>query len=122
MTPEDKAALIEKRSKDERVLIYKALLNGVPVWRVTETFRRSDKEVMDIFRFVSRMITEYCFERKMPLPACDAIAVAQKYRRALLSLLTKVNLDKQPAFGKILNEKVNPGNAMNVLGEMAMRG
>ncbi len=121
MTPNERAAVIARRSRDERVLIYSNLLNNVPVFRVMEVFRKSEKEVMDIFRSVSRTLTEYCFERKLPPVPCEAITVAQRSKRILLPLLVKVNLDKQPAFSRIRNEKINPGNAMGVLGEMTMK-
>jgi hypothetical protein len=46
LSAEEKKSLIERRNKDERVLIYRNLLMNVPVWRVMEIFRKSEKEVM----------------------------------------------------------------------------
>lgn len=109
------AALMEKRQRDERVLIYRNLLNGIPVWRLMEMFHKSEKEVMDIFIFVSRRLREYCFKRRMPTVFCDCIATAQKEKMALLPLLTKLNLDKQPLMGKMVQERLPNGVSQDIM-------
>ena len=120
MNDAEKALIVESRSKDERVLIYSNLLNGVPVWKVMETFRKSEKEVMDVFRHVSRAVVHYCFKRKMPPVFCDGIPVAQKFKRTILPLLTKVNLDKDAT--KVTHNALGAHDANSVLREMAVRG
>ncbi len=119
-TDAERAALIERRSKDERVLIYSNLLNGVPVWKLMETFHKSDKEIMDVFRLVSRAVIHYCFKRKMPPVFCDGIAVAQKHKRTILPLLTKINLDKDST--KVTHNQLGAQDAGGVLCEMAIKG
>jgi hypothetical protein len=109
MSPEEKTALMARREKDERVLIYRNLLNGLPVWKVMEVFRKSEKDVMDTFRLVSRRVEEYVFQRRLPPVYCDCIAVAQKSKDMLLSLLPKLNLDKPAALGRLTHNKFSGG-------------
>jgi hypothetical protein len=40
--------------KDERALVFMNLMNGVPVCQVARDFRKSEPDVMHIFRFILR--------------------------------------------------------------------
>lgn len=101
---------------DERALIFKNLVTGVPLWQVMRDFRKNDQqEVMAIFRFVLQKAKSYCFERKMPPLFCDTIEETHKHRILLLTVLPKLNLNKPPKFSKIFNENFTHENA-SILG------
>lgn len=123
MTPEEKETL-EKRRLDARVQIYRYLLNGVPVEKVMAGFGKTEREVMDIFRLVSRALYEYCFRRKQPLNVIDCVATAVRQKGQLMPLLTKVNLDRGSAYGKLVQENIKSGASqdfvMDLLHEMAV--
>ena len=115
MTPEERTSLLARRAADERVLIYRNLLSGIPVWKVMEVFRKSEKEVMDIFRLVTQRLEEYCFQRKMSPLFCDCIATAQRLKMTLLPLLTKINLDKPTGVGKMIKTRLPNGVASDIV-------
>lgn len=118
LSPEQRA-IVEAREKDERVLVYRNLLDGVPVWKVMEVFRKSEKEIMDIFRHVSAALMHYSLLRHMPPVFSDAIAVAQKQKRYLLPLITKVNLDKPIA--RVTHNNIGIGETGGALRDMAVK-
>lgn len=123
MTPEQKE-IHAKRGMDVRVQIYRYILNGVPVSKITVGFKKSEKEVMDIFRHISRLLYEYCFRRKRPMTIIDCIATAQRHRHELMPLLTRIDVDKGSGLGKVLHENLNSGVSqdivMDLLHEMAV--
>lgn len=111
--PEDKDkaarahAVIATRMLDERVLIFRNLLNGVPAWQVARDFhKQSEQEVMCIFNFILRKIRSRRLERmEPPIPGCTVDEV-RKSRLLCLSIVPKLNLDKDPKFAKVIYEEL----------------
>lgn len=103
---------------DPRALIFSNLLNGVPVAHVARDFGKSENEVLQTFGFVLRKIKSYAFERKMPSILASSVAEAKRYRITCLSILPKLNLDKEPKFKQIHNEIITPDNVMSVARNM----
>jgi hypothetical protein len=98
------AAVIETRLKDDRALIFSNLLNGVPVWQVCRDFHRTESDVMNIFRFILRKIKSRRLERMEPPIVGNAISEIQKQRIAVLTILPKLNLDKDPLYKNVFHE------------------
>lgn len=86
---------------DERKLIFQNLVMGAPMPEIMKAFRKSEKEVMDVFTFVSRKINSYRFERMQPFVRCDTIRHAQQNPALLLYTLERLDLDKDPRFKMI---------------------
>lgn len=104
---------------DFRALIFKNLLNGVPVGQVCRDFHKTEPEVMQIFSYVLRKVKSYCFLRstsKVALPTISAgtLEEAKRYRVQCLSVLPKLNLNKSPEFKDIHNEILTPDNVLQV--------
>ncbi len=103
---------------DTRALIFSNLLNGVPVGQVAREFKRSEREIMQIFSFILRKIKSYCFLRQTfkgyPVITAATIDEAKRYRITCLSVLPNLKLDKEPQFKDIQSEIVTPDNAMSV--------
>jgi hypothetical protein len=100
---------------DERALIFKNLLCGVPVWEVARAFHKNTEgEVMAAFNFVLKKAKSYCFERKMPPIFADSVEDAKKHRIVLLTVLPKLNLNKEAKFSKIFNEPF-PGDNYGIM-------
>lgn len=103
---------------DNRALIFANLLNGVSAAQVAQAFhKQSEDEVLQIFGFILRKIKSYCFLRArqknaLPLIIANDVKTAQKYRLTCLSVLPKLNIDKEPQFRDIHNEIVNHDNVM----------
>jgi hypothetical protein len=78
-----------KHLADVRRLIFVNLANGVQVPDVMVAYRLSEKEVLDHFRFVSRKIWGYRFERGLPYIRCETPQDAFHQRRALFHSLDR---------------------------------
>jgi hypothetical protein len=104
----DQAAILATRLNDERALIFSNLLNGVPAWQVARDFHRStEQEVMEIFRFILRKIRSRRLERMEPPILGATVEEVRRYRMVCLSILPKLNLDKDPKFQKVMYETVD---------------
>jgi hypothetical protein len=99
-----KAALMERRLKDDRALIFTNLLNGVPAWQVARDFHRSEPDVMNIFRFILRKIKSRRLERMEPPIVGNSISEIQRQRISVLTILPKLNLDKDPLYKDVFHE------------------
>jgi len=102
----DPAALMAKRLNDERALIFSNLLNGQEPWKVAEQFHKSLPDVMNIFNFVLRKIRSRRLERMEPPITGSSIEEIRKQRIACLTILPKLNLDKDPRFKDVRHEAV----------------
>lgn len=121
------SAGIESRRSDVRRLVFANLAKGVPVKHVMEAFKLSEKEVLDIFDFVSKKIRSYRFERAEPFAACDTINAAMKNAAIVLLTLEKLNLATDPKFSKVETAIFDPfaqgmSDGEMKLAEMKMRG
>jgi hypothetical protein len=111
VTPEELARqrkIIEGRLKDERVLIFTNLMNGVPDWQVARDFHKSLPDVMQI---KSRRL-----ERMEPPIIGNSISEIQRQRITVMTILPKLNLDKDPLYRNVLHEPVeikNDGSIRN---------
>src|SRR5262249_45678549 len=87
----------------ERELIVRNLLNGVPADRVAAAFRRSREEVAREFDFFLRKVRSYAFERRVPPPRVDTLAQATRpeNKAVLLWILERLNLATDPAHRRI---------------------
>jgi hypothetical protein len=103
----DVAAIIAARLRDERALIFTNLMNGVPLWQVCRDFRRSEPDVMQIFRFILRKIRSRRLERMEPPLVGNTIDEVRRQRIACLTILPKLNLDKDPRYKDVLHENVD---------------
>jgi hypothetical protein len=113
-TPEEKQLREERRAKDvakmaarlkdERVMIFSNLMNGVPEWKIAEQFHMSVPDVMNIFRFVLRKIRSRRLERMEPPIVGESIVEIRRQRITVLTLLPKLNLDKEPLYSKVMHE------------------
>jgi len=113
----DVVALMAARLQDERALIFTNLMNGVPVWQVARDFRRSEPDVMNIFRFILRKIRSRRLERMEPPIIGNTIDEVRRHRIACLMILPKLNLDKDPRYRNVMHEAVevkNDGTIRNV--------
>lgn len=106
----DVAALKQARLQDNRALIFTNLLNGVPVWQVCRDFHKTESEVMNIFRFILRKIKSRRLERMEPPIIGNSIAEIQRQRITVLTILPKLNLDKDPLYKDVLHEAVDIKN------------
>jgi hypothetical protein len=98
-----------------KTLVFSNLLNGVPRWQVARDLHLENHEVADAFNFVLAKVKSYCFQRNMPAIIGDNEAeVAKHHRIACLTILPNLNLDKAPAIGKIITEKVTGSNALEI--------
>lgn len=105
--PEQIATIQASRLLDERCLIFKNLLNGVPVWQVARDFHKSsEQDVMNIFNFVIRKIRARRLQRMEPPIVGRTIEELKKYRIALFDILPKLNLDKEPIYKNVMFEEV----------------
>lgn len=101
----EKSALMEKRLKDERCLIFQNLLHGVPVGQVAQAFHRSDADVMSVFHFVLRKIRSWCIERmERPILGATVEEIQRTAKRRCLAILPLLNLDKEPRYAKVIHE------------------
>jgi hypothetical protein len=100
----DVAAIKDGRLKDDRALIFSNLLNGVPVWQVSRDFHRSESDVMNIFRFILRKIKSRRLERMEPPIVGSSIAEIQRQRITVLTILPKLNLDRDPLYKDVFHE------------------
>ncbi|HEX3747594.1 MAG TPA: hypothetical protein VHW09_26850 [Bryobacteraceae bacterium] len=113
ISPEELArqkAIIEARLRDERVLIFTNLMNGVPDWKVAEQFHKSVPDIMQIFRFILRKIRSRRLERMEPPIIGDSIAEIRRQRITVLSILPKLNLDRDPRYKDVLHESLDIKN------------
>lgn len=104
---------------DDRALIFKNLLNGVPIQQVCRDFHKTESEVNQIFSFVLRKIKNYCWLRsatKVALPMVHAgnLEEAKKYRIQCLSVLPKLNLNKDSQYKDFHSEVITPDNALQI--------
>jgi hypothetical protein len=109
VTPDELARqqqLMEARLKDDRVLIFMNLMNGVPDWQVARDFHKSVPDVMHIFRFILRKIKSRRLERMEPPIIGNAISEIQRQRITVMTILPKLNLDKDPRYKNVLHEPV----------------
>lgn len=109
---------------DYKSLIFANLLNGVPISQVCRDFHKTESEVMNIFSFVFRKIKSYCFLRcaqpiATPMVYGYTIDDAKKSRITCLSVLPKLNLNKEAEFKDIQAEIVTPDNALQVTRNLA---
>jgi|ERR1017187_5934040 hypothetical protein len=95
------------RLQDERALIFRNLLNGVPAWQCARDFHKSEPDVMNIFRFILRKIRSRRLERMEPPIVGNTIEEVRKQRIACLTILPKLNLDRDPRYKDVLHEKVD---------------
>src|SRR5579872_5853069 len=107
MAEPDVAALVASRLLDSRALIFTNLMNGVPVWQVCRDFRRTEPDVMNIFRFILRKIRSRRLERMEPPIVGNTIDEVRKQRIACLTILPKLNLDRDPRYKDVLHEAVD---------------
>lgn len=107
---DERNTLMQERLRDERALIYRNLLNGVPVFKVCESFHKSEPEVMQVFRYVTRKIKNYIFEKMLPPIYCDSISEAMRYKVQILQILPKLNLDKAPIYKDIGFDSIRADN------------
>jgi hypothetical protein len=113
-TPEEKqlreerqakdAAIMAARLKDERVMIFANLMNGVPEWKIAEQFHKSVPDVMHIFRFILRKIRSRRLERMEPPIVGNSLAEIRRQRITVLTLLPRLNLDKEPHYSNVMHE------------------
>lgn len=105
-----KRQLMEARASGESALIFSNLLNGVAIADVARTYKKgSEAEVGRIFQFVLNKIKSYCFERGLPPMLGSGIPEIGKNQQKKLrcfEILPMLNLDKDPKFAKILDEKM----------------
>src|SRR5580692_9304331 len=106
----DVEAIKEARRNDSRALIFTNLLNGVPAWQVARDFHRSEPDVMNIFRFILRKIKSRRLERMEPPIVGNSIAEIRKQRITCLTILPKLNLDRDPLYKDVLHEPVDIKN------------
>lgn len=104
---------------DYRALIFANLLNGVPIEQICKDFDKSESEVQNIFAFVLRKVKSYCFERSatkdaLPMITAATLEEAKKHRITCLTVLPKLNLNKDPKYRDIQIETVTPDNIMSV--------
>jgi hypothetical protein len=114
---------------DNRSLIFRNLINGVPVDRVARDFQLSESEVMNTFSSVFRMIKSYCFVgargyRKKgdpvasvhayPIVVGSTVEDARKHKLTCLHVLEKLKLDSAPKYKDIQGEIINQDNIMTV--------
>jgi hypothetical protein len=104
------AARMAARLQDERALIFTNLMNGVPVWQVARDFHRSEPDVMHIFRFILRKIRSRRLERMEPPIMGNTIDEVRRQRIACLTILPKLNLDRDPRYKDVLHEPVDLKN------------
>ena len=97
-------ALMDTRLKDERAMIFANLMNGVPVWQVCRDFHKSEPDVMNIFRFILRKIRSRRLERMEPPIVGNSISEVRKQRIACLTILPKLNLDRDPLYKDVFHE------------------
>jgi len=99
-----KAALMERRLNDSRALIFKNLLNGVSIAQVAKDFRKSEPDVMNIFRYILRKIKSRRLERMEPMIVGNSISEIRRQRVTVLSILPKLNLDRDPLYKDVFHE------------------
>ena len=99
--------IIAARLNDERALIFTNLLNGVPVWQVARDFHRSEPDVMHIFRFIVRKIRSRRLERMEPPIVGNTIDEVRRQRIVCLTILPKLNLDRDPRYKDVFHEPVD---------------
>lgn len=100
-------------------MIFANLLNGVPMEQICKDYNRSESEVMNIFSFVLRKVKSYCFERSatkdaLPMITAATLDEAKKHRLTCLTVLPKLNLNKDPKYRDIQIENVTPDNLMSI--------
>jgi hypothetical protein len=100
----DVEAIKAARLQDDRALIFSNLLNGVPVWQVCRDFRRSEVDVMNIFRFILRKIKSRRLERMESPIVGNSVAEIQRQRITVLTILPKLNLDRDPLYKNVFHE------------------
>jgi hypothetical protein len=103
----DKAALLTLRLNDDRALIFRNLLNGVEKQKIARTFRRSEKDVDDIFGFVIRKIRSRQLERMEPPILEDTVEKlrnSKKSKLQCLDILPLLNLEKDPLYKRVVHE------------------
>lgn len=98
----------------DKALIFRNLINGVPVAQVAQTFQVSEAQALQTFAFVLRKIKSYQFKRHQPLILASNIEEARKYQVTCLSVLAKLNLEKDDAFKDIHSEIMTPDNALSI--------
>jgi len=104
MLQSDAAAIKQSRLNDDRALIFSNLLNGVPAWQVARDFHKSEPDVMHIFRFILRKIKSRRLERMEPPIVGNSISEIQKQRITCLTILPKLNLDRDPLYKDVFHE------------------
>src|SRR5580692_3124909 len=106
----DVEAIKEARRNDSRALIFTNLLNGVPAWQVARDFHRSEPDVMNIFRFILRKIKSRRLERMEPPIVGNSISEIQRQRVTVLTILPKLNLDRDPLYRDVFHEPMEIKN------------
>ena len=100
-------AVLDARLNDERALIFRNLLNGVPVWRVARDFKLgSEQEVQNIFNFVVRKIRSYLLQQMLPPIVGLTVSELQRSRLRCFEILPLLNLDKEPLYRKVAHEEI----------------
>lgn len=105
---------------DSKALIFTNLLNGVSVEQVCRDFHKTESEVMNIFAFVLRKVKSYCFLRAaskeaLPMITASNLEEAKRHRITCLSVLPKLNLNKEAQFKDIQTEIVTMDNFTQVI-------
>jgi len=110
-------ALIDARLRDERALIFQNLMNGVPDWQVAKEFHKTVPEVMNIFWYIVRKIRSRRLERMEPPIVGTSIADIRRQRIVCLTILPKLNLDRDPRYKDVLHESVDIKNDGSIRGQ-----
>jgi hypothetical protein len=100
----DVEAIKAARLKDDRALIFTNLVNGVPAWQIARDFHRSEPDVMHIFRFILRKIKSRRLERMEPPIVGNSISEIRRQRITVLTILPKLNLDRDPLYKDVFHE------------------
>lgn len=100
-------------------MIFANLLNGVPIGQVCKDFNKSESEVQNIFAFVLRKIKSYCFlrsatENAYPIITASTLEEAKKYKLTCLTVLPKLNMNREAQFKDITTQLVTPDNMMSI--------
>ncbi len=109
---------------NSKALIIANLLNGVPMEQVCKDFHKSESEVMNIFAFVLRKVKSYCFLRSAtanayPMITASNLEEAKKHRITCLTVLPKLNMNKEAEFKDIQTEIVSPDNFLQIAKNIA---
>lgn len=79
-----------QRLADTRRMVYVNLLNGVKRESIRQAFGLSDKDVTDIYDYVTKKIAWYVFSRAMPYIPHATLEESIASRRSLYAILRKI--------------------------------